>query len=147
MRKFISLLLSVVLLFGLISISPDFEEKALAENVINPMVSGGISYTISLKNDGTVWAWGDNYDGQLGDGTTKNRDTPVQVNSLTGIIQISAGNFHNIALKHDGTVWAWGFNYNGQLGDGTKTKKSTPVQISGLSGIIQISAGGFIPSH
>ena len=80
------------------------------------------------------WAWGNNYYGQLGDGTTTNRNTPVQVSGLTGITAISAGDFNTVALKNDGTVWAWGHNYSGQLGDGTTTDRYTPVQVSGLTG-------------
>ncbi|MFH0976958.1 MAG: hypothetical protein V1874_14340 [Spirochaetota bacterium] len=98
-------------------------------------------HSMALKNDNTVWSWGDNYSGQLGDGTTTTRYTPVQVSSLTGITAISAGNSHSIALKNEGTVWSWGANTSGQLGDGTTTTRHTPVQISSLTGITAISAG------
>lgn len=99
--------------------------------------------TVALRNDGTVWAWGYNVGGELGDGTNTNRNTPVQVRDLTGITAISAGELHTLALKNDGTVWAWGKNYYGQFGDGTTTNSNTPVQISGLTDVRTISAGAF----
>ena len=99
--------------------------------------------TVALRNDGTVWAWGYNVGGELGDGTNTNKNTPVQVRNLSGIIAISAGELHTVALKNDGTVWAWGKNYYGQFGDGTTTNSNTPVQISGLTDVKAISAGAF----
>jgi alpha-tubulin suppressor-like RCC1 family protein len=67
-----------------------------------------------------VWAWGGNFAGELGDGTTIHRHTPVQVRNLSNIIAIGAGDAnHSIALRNDGTVWAWGENSRGHLGDGT----------------------------
>ena len=107
-----------------------------------PQISAGIYHTISLKSDGTVWAWGYNNEGQLGDGTTTQRTTPVQVSGLSGVIAIAGGGYHTIALKSDGTVYAWGRNSEGQLGDGTTTQRTTPVQVSGLSGVIAIAGGG-----
>ncbi len=118
-------------------------------------VSVGNAYTLALKNDGTVWAWGYNYNGQLGDGTTTNTKLPIQVKNvsgsgyLTNIIQISAGNNYVIALKNDGTVWAWGYNANGQLGNGTATSTKLPVQVKNsigtgyINNIIQIAAGKY----
>ncbi|WP_158623492.1 MopE-related protein [Corallococcus sp. CA053C] len=90
-------------------------------------------HTLALKQDGTVWAWGRNSEGQLGDGTTTNRSTPVQVTGVTGVAALVAGDFHTLALKQDGTVWAWGWNNVGQLGDGTITDRPTQVQVQGLS--------------
>jgi uncharacterized repeat protein (TIGR02543 family) len=88
---------------------------------------------MALKADGTVWAWGDNEDGQLGDGTTIDRHTPVQVLDLNGVTAVSAGWDYSLALKGDGSVWAWGLNEDGQLGDGTSSIfQLTPVQVSGL---------------
>ena len=100
-------------------------------------------HTVALKTDGTVWAWGYNGDGGLGDGTTTNRSTPVRVSGLTGMTAIAAGWFHTIALKSDGTVWAWGNNGEGQVGDGTGTGRLTPVQVTGLTGVTAIAAGGW----
>ena len=113
----------------------------------------GYTHSLALKRDGTVWAWGANYEGHLGDGTTTSRHTPVQVKGpggegyLTDVIAVSAGDDFSLALKRDGTVWAWGVNYNGQLGDGTTTERHTPVQVKGpggegyLTDVIAVSAG------
>ena len=101
------------------------------------------SHSLFLKNDGTVWATGYNYFGQLGNGTTKNRNTPIQVSGLSGITAIASGKAHSLFLKNDGTVWATGLNEFGQLGDGTTTNRTTPVQVSGLSGITAIAGGAY----
>jgi alpha-tubulin suppressor-like RCC1 family protein len=82
----------------------------------NAAVSAGNEHSLTLKDDGTVWAWGSNGSGRLGDGTTMNRSVPVQVSGLTDITAISAGGSHSLALKDDGTVWAWGNNGFSQLG-------------------------------
>jgi alpha-tubulin suppressor-like RCC1 family protein len=111
-------------------------------------LAGGQGHSLALKSDGSVWAWGLNQDGQLGDGTNTDSSTPVQVNDptdptgyLSGVTAIAAGSSHNLALKDDGTVWAWGTNPYGQLGNGTNTDSSTPVQVSDLSGVTLIAAG------
>ncbi|ADL52995.1 immunoglobulin-like domain-containing protein [Clostridium cellulovorans] len=104
-------------------------------------VSAGNTTTIALKNDGTVWSWGFNQNGHLGDGTTSNSNSPVQVKGLNGITAISAGWAHFVALKSDGTVWTWGVGYSGELGDGTNSLRTTPAPINGLTGITAISAG------
>jgi alpha-tubulin suppressor-like RCC1 family protein len=90
---------------------------------------------------GSVWAWGINANGQLGNGSTTDSSVPVQVSNLSAVVAVSGGTFHALALKSDGTVWAWGSNLNGQLGNGTNTSTTTPVQVSNLSGISAISAG------
>ena len=117
-------------------------------------IAAGHNYTIALKNDGTVWSWGINDFGQLGNGTTANSLSPVQVlgpggtGFLTDIIRIATGRNQTLAIKSDSTVWAWGDNDRGQLGDNTGVSKTTPVQVRGtggvgyLTGIIAVSAGG-----
>ncbi|HQB30185.1 MAG TPA: hypothetical protein PLO86_05410, partial [Syntrophales bacterium] len=107
---------------------------------VQPAVAGGMAYTIALKNNGTVWAWGHNNDGQLGDDTATDRWTPVQVKGPGGIgflddvTAIAAGHDHTAALKDDGTVWTWGKNHLGQLGDNTTEDRQSPVQVKGPGG-------------
>jgi len=101
--------------------------------------AAGSNHSLILKSDGTVWAWGNNDGGKLGDGTTAQRGVPVQVKGLTSVTRIAAGISHSLALKSDGTVWAWGNNKYGQIGN---TQSSTPVQVSGLTDVATIAAGG-----
>jgi hypothetical protein len=110
-------------------------------------IAGGYRHSLALKSDGTVWAWGYNIEGQLGNGTVTTTGcacipSAVQVSNLSGVVAIAGGLYHSMALKSDGTVWAWGHNASGQLGNGTTTDSSTPVQVSSLSGALAIASGG-----
>jgi hypothetical protein len=110
-------------------------------------VSGSTGgHSVALKLDGTVWAWGYNFFGQLGDGSETNRSTPVQVQGLSGVMAISAGLGHTLAVKQDGSVWAWGSNVFGELGDGTTTSRRTPIQVQGLTGVTAIAASSMAHS-
>ena len=104
-------------------------------------IAAGGNYSLALMSDGTVWAWGANSYGQLGNGSTAASVPPVQVLNLTDVIAIAAGDNHSLAVKSDGTVWAWGLNSNGQLGEGTTTQRLTPVKVSNLTGVVSVSAG------
>ena len=104
-------------------------------------ISAGSSHNFALRSDGTVWAWGSNGNGQLGDGTTTARATPIQVMGLTGVTAITAGANHSLALRSDGAVLAWGANGSGQLGDDTTINRTTPVQINNLANVTDIAAG------
>ncbi|GEM_PF-727460 len=105
-------------------------------------VAGGAAYSLAVKSDGTVWAWGYNYFGQLGDGTRTDRATPVRVQNLTGVVEVACGGQHSLARKGDGTVWAWGENLWGQVGVPGEVYYSAPVGVSGLTGVVAIAAGG-----
>ncbi len=100
-------------------------------------ISAGGSHSLILKTDGTLFAFGKNSNGQLGDGTIVDHHTPVQI--MTGVQNIAAGGIHSLILKTDGTLFACGWNANGQLGDGTTTDQHSPVQI--MIGVQSIAAG------
>ncbi len=106
-------------------------------------VAAGRMHSVALRQDGTVWAWGNNKYGQLGDGTITDSSTPVQVFGLKDVIAITAGYRHVAALKKDGTVWAWGSNHSGQLGQEGSRSFLTPIQVTELKGVTAISAGSF----
>jgi len=104
-------------------------------------VAAGARHSIAMAGDGTVWTWGNNADGELGDGTNQSSHDPVQVAHLSNVQAIAAGPAYTVALRSDGTVWAWGDNRYGQLGDGNTISRAIPVQVSGLVNIQAISAG------
>jgi alpha-tubulin suppressor-like RCC1 family protein len=108
-------------------------------------VSGGGYNTAAIKTDGTLWIWGRNDYGQLGDNTTTQRNTPVTTFAGgTNWKQVSCGFLHNAAIKTDGTLWTWGFNSYGRLGINNQTTRSTPVTtFAGGTNWKQVACGGF----
>ncbi len=110
-------------------------------NVIS--ISAGWAQSYAVKSDGTVWAWGYNSIGQLGNGTTNSTSIPVQVSNLTDVIAVSAGSYHCLALKNDGTVYGWGTGGSGELGLGNNDGMMLPAQIMALTDVVAISAGSY----
>ena len=107
------------------------------------LVSCGVDHTVAIKTDGSLWGWGTNFNGQLGDNTITNRSSPVQtISTGTNWRSVSAGDRHTAAIKTDGALWSWGQNINGSLGDGTVVDKSSPVQIVGGGTNWRSVAGG-----
>ena len=106
------------------------------------IAAGGVNadegHFLAVKNDGTLWAMGNNNFGQLGDGTTTNSPTLIQIGS--GFASVIAGWGHSFAFKTDGTLWAWGNNAFGELGDGTTTNRLRPTLIG--NGFVEVSSGG-----
>ena len=94
----------------------------------------------TTAHDRSLWAWGSNDFGELGDGTTTERANPVRVMGANDIKTIEAGGQVVHVLHHDGTVWGWGSNSDGKLGDGTQTSRGTPVQVRGLSDVVAIAS-------
>ena len=108
-----------------------------AQTVVQPQVAAGGRHSLILKSDGSVWAFGSNQYGQLGDGTNVDRLVPVKI--MDNAQAIACGSNHSMILKTDGTVWTTGVNWYGQLGDGTITNSNTPIQV--MSGVKAIAAG------
>ena len=105
--------------------------------------SAGGGHSLAIKTDGSLWAWGLNDSGQLGDGTTTNRPDPVKI--MDEVTFVSAGSSHSLAIKTDGSLWAWGSNAYGQLGDGTGGERdalsTAPVEI--MDDIAVAAAGNY----
>jgi alpha-tubulin suppressor-like RCC1 family protein/fibronectin type 3 domain-containing protein len=140
MRKLLILtILLCAVIGGLFTSIPQWTVNAVA--TVTPQIDGGYAHTIALKNDGTVWTWGNNSYGQLGDGTTTLSNRPQMIANISGVKVVAAGTYHNLVLKNDGTVWAWGSNGSGQLGDGTYTTRKVPQPVANLSNVKAIAAG------
>jgi len=101
----------------------------------------GAQFTVARRSNGTLWSWGDNFSGQLGDGNTTARLTPVQVGSAANWSSHSAGLSHVVALRSDGTLWSWGDNSFGQLGNGSLNPSLVPIQITSTGDWAAVSAG------
>ncbi|MGI4866411.1 MAG: hypothetical protein ACRYFZ_20970 [Janthinobacterium lividum] len=101
----------------------------------------GYAHTMSVRADGTLWAWGNNAFGQLGNGSTTSSSVPVQVGTATNWVSVAAGDFHTVAVKTDGTLWAWGENFQGQLGNGSAADSSVPVQVGTATNWANVAAG------
>ena len=96
----------------------------------------------ALRSNGTLYAWGANPHGELGDGTTTDKSTPVRVRCLNRVTTIAASLYSGYAVRSNGIVYAWGWNYDGELGDGsTTTHRLIPVRVRGLTGVTAIAAG------
>ena len=134
----------------------DDNNKSRPVNIMDHVVTvaAGYGHSLAIKKDGSLWAWGWNRSGQIGDGTTIDKITPVKI--MDNVISVAAGESHSLALKADGSLWAWGDNLYGQLGDGTVTidswtdgerkltednNKSTPIEI--MNSVSSIASGGW----
>ena len=114
-------------------------DGAIDEDILS--IAAGGYHSLALTTSGEVWAWGANDYGQLGDGTTTDRYTPVLVEGVSDVVAIASGWIHSLALTTNGEVWAWGANTSGQLGDGTTTDRYSPVLVENLSNVTTIAAG------
>lgn len=104
-------------------------------------VDTGAGHTCAVRTDGTVWCWGANDGGQLGDGTTTDQVIPVQAVGVAGAVAIATGRLHTCALLGSGEVQCWGNNSNGRLGDDRTVDSAVPVSVKNLADVVQIDAG------
>jgi alpha-tubulin suppressor-like RCC1 family protein len=105
-------------------------------------ITTGNKHSMAIKNNGTLWGWGRNEDGQLGIGNYLNKDQPVQVGTDNDWVSVSAGDAHTIAIKQNGSIWAWGRNGDSQLGIGNTVSKTIPTRIGTLNAWVKVYAGG-----
>ena len=92
-------------------------------------ISAGFQYSLALKNNGTIWSWGFNGNGEIGNGNTNQQNLPTQIGSSNQWIKISAGGSSSYAIKSDSTLFSWGYNGYGELGIGSKAQQTTPIQV------------------
>ena len=109
--------------------------------VVRPAIVGGESHSCALLANGTVKCWGDNFYGQLGNGTDTPSISPVAVTGLANVVAIASGAWHSCALLADGSARCWGYNNDGELGHGSGPHSSTPVVVSGLVNATAITGG------
>ena len=102
-------------------------------------ISAGYSHSMAIRDDNTLWGWGLNVSGQVGDTSVVSRSSPVQIGTSSWIA-ISAGKDHTSGIKLDNTLWTWGLNTRGQLGDSTTTNRSSPVQVAGYWNNVSVGA-------
>jgi alpha-tubulin suppressor-like RCC1 family protein len=115
-------------------------KQVAAGNQVNSLSGGDFfSQTLAVKTDGTLWAWGNNGYGALGNGTTTPYSSPIQIGALTNWKQVACG-YATFAIKTDGTLWAWGYNLVGGLGNGNTVSYSSPIQIGSLTNWKQVAA-------
>jgi MYXO-CTERM domain-containing protein len=121
---------------------PGHEGSCQTDPTVCPtgLLSASYYHAAAVKMDGSVWTWGWNEYGQLGDGTLMDRPLPTRVHNIDDVIQVATGGAFTLALKADGTVWGWGDSYYGQLGE-LGTQETTPIQIQGLTNVVQVAGG------
>ena len=111
---------------------------------IEPIVSvrGGRDVTYAISNDGSLWLWGANSQGAIGDGTRTDRSTPFEATIGGPVVDAHGGAFHSIAVRDDGAVYAWGLNRNGEVGVGTtQSRYVTPLAVTGVVDAVAVGAG------
>ena len=120
-------------------------EVEVDDNVIDGLkveqVSLGEHHSGAITEDGSLWMWGWNINGQLGDGTTEEKHTPVKV--MENVKMISLGEYHSGAIKEDGSLWMWGYNGRGQLGDGTTEEKEKLIPVKVMENVKSVGLGDF----
>jgi alpha-tubulin suppressor-like RCC1 family protein len=126
-----------------VQVGVDMDWQAVACGGFFPAIEPGgvVGYTVALKTDGSLWAWGDNTYGEYGNGTFESTNQPVKVGPERDWMRIACGSTHTVALKGDGTLWAWGANGSGQLGNGTFERTNQPVRVGSDTDWIRVTCG------
>src|SRR5688572_9913447 len=125
--------------------SEDHFVTVLATNVHDIVqIASGAFHGLALRADGTVWAWGENFSGQLGDGSKSDSNVPVKATAsgFAGIVAIAASRGSSYAIDAMGRLWVWGDNNAGQLGDGTTAVRVTPARLTSIAGVVAVA-----PAH
>lgn len=129
--SFLVIVMIMTLMAGIVPVN------AAARKIQVQTISTSIKHSAVIKTDGSLWTWGENYSGQLGDGTNINRKIMVKI--MDNAAAVSAGGSFTAAIKTDGSLWTWGYNGYGQLGDGTNTKRYKPVKV--MDNVAAVCAG------
>lgn len=106
-------------------------------------ISAAEDYTLAVRYDGTLWAWGRNNHGQLGDGTTEDKNVPTQIGTDNDWMQVSAKGGHTVAVKTNGHLYSWGKNDHGQLGNGTTIESHVPARVGTTTWKAAYAGDGF----
>ena len=119
------------------------QEKILAMQSVSKFkeIAPGRFHSMAIDNNGDLWVWGENTNGQIGDGTKSDSLNPKKIKEGTTFTKISAGIYHSMAIDSNGNLWTWGYNYEGQLGDGTIDESLIPKKIKEGTKFTEISAG------
>ena len=135
MKRSICLLLTGCLCLSLLPYTG--EKKVYGASAVTANIAGGEMHTMAIKNDGTLWSWGDDQRGRLGNGAEGAQSSPFKI--MDNVISVSSGDYFAAAIKKDGTLWTWGHNGWGQLGDGTKADKNSPIKV--MDNVASVSVG------
>lgn len=140
--------LSILLVLFISFVQPSFagtNNDRIAGNradYLKNKIAGGEKHTLEIRN-GALWAWGHNKDGQLGDGTTTDKNKPIRIGTADNWMCVAAGVAHSLGIKTDGTLWSWGWNAFGQLGNGTTTGSNVPIQVGADNNWVGVTSNGF----
>ncbi len=120
-----------------------FSPEQIGDATTWSAIAAGEGHTCALRTDGSLWCWGNNSDGQIGDNTTIHPNTPQEIAAGSTWRSVDTGDFHTCAIRTDGSLWCWGFNQFGQLGDDTTTRSLAPTRIGEQDDWLAVELGDF----